>query len=869
MYNKNQHDSTLQTVSANENENAFSELFQTVLNNLEEVYLLVDTSYTIIATNGEANARAKEFFGFPLKAGLNVLSLVPPEKQAPLKALYQRVFKGEHITTEKTIEAADVTTYHTICYKPSYNSQGRLAGALVQAKDTTNIKNREIEMQLSEERWRFALEGSRQGLWDWNIKTGKVFFSQSWKKLFGFAPTDVIENIDQWRQRVHPQDKKIVAQNLKSHFESSDPLFESIYRFKDNKGAYRWLLSRGKVLSKDETGQPLRMIGTHTDITDVHLLKQNYKTLFDANPLPSWTYHLQKDHFLNVNKAALKLYGYSEKEFMQMSMKQLLANAEEWKKGKETFFKNKTDQQHRKKNGDLITVQLTSQMLGGDHNNIAIVLAEDVTIKSAAEQALIKSNERFKMASRATSDVIYDWDMETGQLTWGDNLYTLFGYKPYQVMLKNWESYIHPDEQEDVLKSLYETINNPRKKNWKKEYRFITASGDYRYVMEKGFVIRNKAKKAIRMIGALQDITDIKQKQVELQKSNERFDAVMKATSEFIWEWNIEENSFYLDPYGLKKVLGVMKDSSFKGVDGWLERLHPADKEGAQKVIESIVAGTISKTFEREFRFRRDDGKYVYLHDRGIVIHNKEGKPAKLIGAAQDITLRRKLERELLQKELEKQKIISKATIDTQEQERGEIGRELHDNVNQVLTTTKLYLELAGLKPEMKDEMIRKSSDSIIYVINEIRQLSRSLMNPSIGDLGLVAAIKDLISNINSTRKLLVKLEATNAIEDLLTSDSKLVVYRILQEALNNAIRHSSATNVLICIKKIENNLELIVKDDGIGFNIADVKKGIGLKNIENRVYLINGRMQVITAPGKGCTLIVHFPFKKIKANPQ
>ncbi|MGV3657175.1 MAG: sensor histidine kinase, partial [Chitinophagaceae bacterium] len=177
--------------------------------------------------------------------------------------------------------------------------------------------------------------------------------------------------------------------------------------------------------------------------------------------------------------------------------------------------------------------------------------------------------------------------------------------------------------------------------------------------------------------------------------------------------------------------------------------------------------------------------------------------------------------------------------------------------------------ELAQLREEMKDEMIQKSVGNIVYVINEIRQLSRSLMNPSIGDLGLLAATRDLISNINSTRKLLVKLEANNAIEAFLTSDSKLVFYQILHEALNNAIKHSGATNVLICIKKNKNNLELVVQDDGIGFNIAEVKKGIGLKNIENRVYLINGQMQIKTAPGKGCTLIVHFPFKKIKTNPQ
>src|SRR5690606_21033921 len=101
-------------------------------------------------------------------------------------------------------------------------------------------------------------------------------------------------------------------------------------------------------------------------------------------------------------------------------------------------------------------------------------------------------------------------------------------------------------------------------------------------------------------------------------------------------------------------------------------------------------------------------------------------------------TERKRLEQELLQNELEKQKAINQATVDTQEAERSEIGKELHDNVNQVLTTTKLYLDLAMSSPELKDELIIKSNKNIINVINEIRQLSRSLMDPSIGDLGLI-----------------------------------------------------------------------------------------------------------------------------------
>ena len=478
------------------------------------------------------------------------------------------------------------------------------------------------------------------------------------------------------------------------------------------------------------------------------------------------------------------------------------------------------------------------------------------------ENAIKESNERFELASKATSDALYDWNMATNELKWSEGMYELFRYPLESVTLKNWESYIHPSEQDEVVKSLHAAVNNPAESTWKKEYRFKHANGEYKYVVEKGFIVRNEEGKPVRMIGALQDITDIKQKQIQLAESNERFDTVLKATSDFIWDWNLETGYCYRDKKGLKTVLGVEDEKSIAKLDHMLQRLHPADAKAAQQVINSVLRNNDKNNFELEYRFKRDDGHYAYIFDRAIVIRNEEKKPVRIIGAAQDITPRKKLEQKLLQKELEKQKIISKATIDTQEQERTEIGRELHDNVNQVLTTTKLYLELSQSSPEMKEEMIQKSKKNIIYVINEIRQLSRSLMNPSIDDLGLMDAIKDLIDSINATKKLFIKLKMGRDIESLLTADTKLMVYRILQEALNNAVKHSQAANVLIHIKKKEKNIEVIVQDNGIGFNIASAKKGVGLKNIQNRVYLVNGKLKIESTPGNGCTLFIHFPFK-------
>jgi signal transduction histidine kinase len=252
-------------------------------------------------------------------------------------------------------------------------------------------------------------------------------------------------------------------------------------------------------------------------------------------------------------------------------------------------------------------------------------------------------------------------------------------------------------------------------------------------------------------------------------------------------------------------------------------------------------------------------GDIAHIYNRGYILRDNNGNPVRMIGAMQDITERKRLEEQLLQKELDRQRQISKATIDTQERERAEIGRELHDNVNQVLTTTKLYLDLALSNTELKDSLLEKSEKNILYVIDEIRQLSRSLMNPSLGDLGLIASINDLLENIRATRKLAVLFTADKTIEDSLPDNLDLTIYRIIQEALNNTVKHANATTASVSIIKREQQLELTIHDNGIGFDPERVKPGSGLKNIENRVYLSNGSLHIRSAPGAGCTLTIQF----------
>ena len=130
-----------------------------------------------------------------------------------------------------------------------------------------NWENRK-EVNISEERWHFALEGSGDGVWDWNLKTNEVFLSKQWKLMLGFEDNEIEDKLEEWDKRVFPEDKEMVYQLLNQHIDGHTPIYISEHRLLCKDGTYKWILDRGKIMTIDSDGKPLRFIGIHTDISE-------------------------------------------------------------------------------------------------------------------------------------------------------------------------------------------------------------------------------------------------------------------------------------------------------------------------------------------------------------------------------------------------------------------------------------------------------------------------------------------------------------------------------------------------------------------------------------------------------------------------
>lgn len=289
----------------------------------------------------------------------------------------------------------------------------------------------------------------------------------------------------------------------------------------------------------------------------------------------------------------------------------------------------------------------------------------------------------------------------------------------------------------------------------------------------------------------------------------------------------------------------------------FLHLVHPEDKAVTKAEYEAVVYGIRNKIIAN--RLKDKSGYYHWISWSSIVFD----KSGFYYVAGQNISENIQLQEALSQQQRLSQQRITKAIIQTQEKERSEISRELHDNVNQVLTTIKLLLTLCRSNELPLTETLDKVIGLQQNAINEIRTLSKRLSAPSLGSLKLEDSISDLVNAMRETNRINIALN-TSGIDGLdLEPDVHLAVYRIMQEQFTNILKHAAATEVIITLDFSEGALMVVVTDNGVGFDPKDVYNGIGLTNMRTRAESVGGAFTIKSAPGQGSTLVVRIPLER------
>jgi signal transduction histidine kinase len=220
----------------------------------------------------------------------------------------------------------------------------------------------------------------------------------------------------------------------------------------------------------------------------------------------------------------------------------------------------------------------------------------------------------------------------------------------------------------------------------------------------------------------------------------------------------------------------------------------------------------------------------------------------------------KEFERKLLENRLRQQNELIQATIEAEEKERKQIGMELHDHINQILASTKLYLELAKMDDSLRDDILEKCTLQLNFAISEIRNLSRSLVLHETETGDILGNLFESINHIENSAGIRIESNICDASMNLLCQKEKVAIYRIIQEQLSNIVKHAAATNVNIRFCSEGDYIKLVISDNGKGFDIKKQPRGIGLSNINSRVTSLNGELKIISSAGNGCELSIVLP---------
>ncbi len=342
--------------------------------------------------------------------------------------------------------------------------------------------------------------------------------------------------------------------------------------------------------------------------------------------------------------------------------------------------------------------------------------------------------------------------------------------------------------------------------------------------------------------------------------------SISKTSYDIIWEWDIKTDIISFGK-GYENVFGYKLPGNKIAFKEWVAFFQPEESDMLENKLNKFFESGKS-SWEGAYPFTYPDGTLGRVISRANIVRNDERTPVRLIGVIHDMSKMQKLENILEQEIRLKERQIVEAIVEAKEMERADIGKELHDNINQLLGASMLYLDMARKDIKNGEIYLIHSSEYTHTAIDEIRKLTRGLTTDDIKDFGLCGAIERTCRDTMQAYPVKIYCTLDETLEETMSEKFKLNTFRIFQEQLNNILKHATASDIHISLSQKPlktfgpiSRLVLFIADDGVGFDTGTKSNGIGISNIISRAELYKGEASFISAPGKGCTLIVSFPY--------
>jgi len=378
---------------------------------------------------------------------------------------------------------------------------------------------------------------------------------------------------------------------------------------------------------------------------------------------------------------------------------------------------------------------------------------------------------------------------------------------------------------------------------------------------------------ALLFIGLRRSFNRWRLAESRLRESEERFQLAGRAATDVIWDWTLETNAVWWSA-SFYRLFDWTPDEIVPTTEAWLTRIHPDDKTSTVTEIEAVLRSG-QQMWVGEYRFRRKDGSYAFVEDRGYVIRDAEGKAVRVVGGMTDISARKEAE-EKLQRSRRQLRALSTRLQSLREEERTRIAREIHDELGQTLTGLKMDLRWAekhltsesnqALNPIL--ERIVEAGELVDSTLESVQRIASELRPRVLEDLGLAAAVQHEALRFQERTGVICRLKAPESLPTL-PPEVAMAVFRIFQEALTNVARHAESTEVEVELVFGADGLVLRITDNGKGIQDSNLEdaRSLGLLGMKERAQAVGGQVVFKPVSPHGTLVNLALPLLKQKTS--
>lgn len=519
-----------------------------------------------------------------------------------------------------------------------------------------------------------------------------------------------------------------------------------------------------------------------------------------------------------------------------------------------------------------------------------LTLVSDITEQKQALERVRESEKRLEIVLQTGK--FGSWQLELGdeyKLQSSETCKINFGLHPDdELSYERMQNMIHPEDREKCSKKFKQALKD--KTDFETECRVISPKDEIHWIFFRGHTMyeQDQSETPRRMIGVTLDITERKQREEELKKNETRLRLATKIANLGTWQYDPGSDLVYLDRQ-MRAILGETGSPPKRPFSDVIDRIHPEDQINVKRAINDALDPNTGSTISIEYRIVRDDKtvRWISANGQAQFDENDSTKAVGFMGTARDITARKRQEAKLetMNETLEERikertksllsyqeqlRSLASQLSKAEEQERRNLAAELHDNLGQLLTVCKMKIsELQnGKLPDDTAGGISELSEFVDEAISYTRELMADLKPPPTIDEKDLYGIMKWVANKMEKHGLKVHIENDKQPKPL-DEEVRTTLLQAVRELLFNVVKHTYVKEAYLKLLRRENYVEIIVEDEGKGFDPDEKNKapgedgGFGLFNIRERMDLLGGKLKIDSKPGKGTKSTLYVPIQK------